>query len=274
MHSATLQRPVEITGRGLFSGTPCRILIEPSASPITFAVNGEKIAANPANFRDSPNCTVLGNGKGEVRVIEHLLAALWVAGIDHAVVQVEGGELPNQDGSALPLYAAVLTGGNQQLDRRPAMRNLPPVKVEDENGSIEWEYSEHLAVSYEFSHPELGQQQFSADPVTREFASRQILPARTFITEKEAMQARSAGILFNTNEEDALIIRGGMPGSSLRFADEYARHKVLDLLGDLYVLPFELTGRIRATYSGHKLNRELATKLHAASADEQSPAAD
>ena len=94
-----------------------------------------------------------------------------------------------------------------------------------------------------------------------ESAAREVLPARSFITAREVELAMAAGFMRNTHEEDGLLIRDGEPTQPLRFPDEFARHKVLDMLGDLYAVPYEWTGRVTGYKSGHKLNRAMARLL-------------
>lgn len=219
-----------------------------------------RIPAHPVNYIEQPNCTVLGHDDAQIAVTEHLLAALWAAGIDTVHIVVEGPELPNVDGSSLPLYEAVMEGGRVEYALRASRAPGKLVRVEDGNSFIEFDPWGDLVIDYSFSHPELGEQRFQSC-VTRESAEREILPARSFITQREAEAAIAAGVLRNTHESDALLIRDGVAEQPLRFPNEYARHKVLDLLGDLYVLPFEWCGRITAQRSGHKLNRALARKL-------------
>lgn len=262
MHSATLMQPVVIEGRGIFSGEPCRAELRPAQPGQGLVVfrDGQRIPVHPASFVEQPNCTVLANDGAQVAVTEHLLAGLWAAGIDTLHIVVDAQEIPNLDGSAQPLYDAVLGGGRVEYAPRPSRTPGGPVLVEDNGASILFEPWPELHVDYSFSHPELGRQRYMAR-LTRELAATEILPARSFITETEAQQALALGVLRNTHAEDALLIAGGVPQQPLRFSDEYARHKVLDLIGDLYALPFEWCGRITAVRSGHKLNRELARRL-------------
>ena len=263
MLSATLERPVTITGNGLFSGEPCRAEIRPAGpgGGIVFIRDGVRIPATAANYIEQPNCSVLGVGEARVHVTEHLLAALWAAGIDCAEIEVSGPELPNRDGSARPQYEALLDGGRVAFGERPVLELGAGIKVSHGNkASLELLPGEGLCVAYGFVHRELGRQDFTA-MIDRAWAAEQILPARTFITEHEALAAQGAGILRNTDETAALLVRDGVPVRPLRFADEYARHKVLDLLGDLYVVPGELQGNIVGALSGHALNRELARRL-------------
>ncbi len=263
MKSATVNRDVVLEGRGLFSGETCRAVIKPAepGSGITFVKDGVSIPATAEHYVEQPNCSVLGKDGAHVVVVEHLLAAMWCAGIDSAVIEASGPEMPNHDGSALWQYQEIVAAGKTEGAERPAIKYAEPVCVDHgEYTFVICTPGPVLEVNYVFAHEELGSQGFCAE-LTREYAAEQILPARTFITETEATQARSAGILQNDNEHDALVIRNGVPNQELRFENEFARHKVLDMLGDLYVLQGELTGRISACRSGHSMNRELARKL-------------
>ena len=265
---------VGISGRGLITGQPCSLKVRRplglredtfgrrGEAGIIFEQEGMHIPAHPDYYFEQANCTALMvDGAPPVFVIEHLLAALWAAGIDRARIVMNGLEAPNQDGSARPLYDEIIAAGREELGERPGLSLSKTVRVEDGDGAyIEIAPDSELSVEYNFAHPELGEQRFSA-VIERSWAVDELLPARSFITEREAEAAIASGVLKNTSEEDALLIRGGQPNKPLRFPDEYARHKVLDLIGDLYILPFELTGRITAHRSGHRLNRALARKL-------------
>jgi len=269
VRSATIARPVELSGRGLFSGEPCRATLLPSeaGSGIVFETGGARIPAHPAYCLEQANCTALSADGAQVVSVEHMLAALWAAGIDTLRIEVAGPEMPNRDGSALPLYEVIAWTGKRELGERPALALAEPGKagVGDERGSyIELAPGKGLTVDYHFSHPVLGDQRLSLS-LTREDAVREVLPARSFATVEEALALASAGLLRNTHEEDALLIRDGVATQPLRFRDEYARHKILDLLGDLYLAPYELTGHITAVRSGHQLNRKLARELLRAS---------
>jgi len=265
MRSATLGHAVVIDGKGLFSGQPCRAEVRPAApgSGVVFIRDGVRVPCHPNSFAENPNCTVMETGGVQVVQTEHLLCALWAAGIDTAEIIVTGTELPNHDGSAKPLHDALLTGGRIEHGPLRALSLHDAISVENSHGAwITVEPAPELHVSFHFEHPELGTQNFAA-AITREWAAEQILPARTFGTETEALASRQAGLLQHDDTSAGLLIRDPANPPPLRFADEYARHKVLDLLGDLYAVPAELTGRITCHMSGHALNRELACKLAA-----------
>jgi UDP-3-O-[3-hydroxymyristoyl] N-acetylglucosamine deacetylase len=264
--SATLANPVTLNGRGLFSGEACCLRIEPAppCSGLTLRSQGRTTALTIEHVVERPNCTVINCASHEVAVVEHLLAALWAAGIDTASITVDGPEVPNHDGSSQPIYAALATAGRIQAGPRQQLKLRETLRVEDNGSYLQIEPADELSVDYSFSHAELGEQRYVA-ALTREKAATEILPARSFITYKEALAAAAAGFLHNDNEDDALVLHvidGEVrPASPLRFPDEFARHKVLDMLGDLYLAPFEWTGKVTAFRSGHKLNRAMAREL-------------
>lgn len=262
--SATVSRPVSIEGRGLFSGQACHAVVVPryNRSGLTyFNDEGDRIEAVTTNFLEQPNCTVITQDGASIAVTEHLQAALWAAGIDSAEIHVEGPEIPNRDGSAINFYQAIISAGREELDfTRPVLEIASRLQVRDDNAMITLEPADNSSIRYEFSHPELGEQQFEWT-IDRTAAAAELLPARTFITMKEVELARQAGFLQNENAGDALLIEDGKPNSPLRFANEFARHKVLDLIGDTALLPFDWNARITAIRSGHRLNRELARRL-------------
>ena len=265
MQSATLARAVTISGNGLFTGAPCSAELRPAqpGAGLAFIKHGVRIPVHPDNYIESPNCSILGADGEQVVQTEHLLCALWAAGIDTAEISAEGPELPSQDGSALPLYEALLDGGRVELGARPLLELAEPIVVRQEHeASIEISAAPGLCIAYSFSHVELGRQDL-VTVVTRLWAAEHLLPARTFITEQEAAALRGMRILTHEDDTAALLIRDGQPNAPLHFSDEYARHKMLDLLGDLYAVPAEIEGNIIAARSGHVLNRELARKLAA-----------
>jgi UDP-3-O-[3-hydroxymyristoyl] N-acetylglucosamine deacetylase len=264
MQSATILLPTAITGIGIFSGEPCRMLVEPAplGTGITFVRDGVEIPACLSSVVEQPQTTMLARGGQVAMVSEHLLAACWACGIDHARFTLDTPEVPNQDGSAYPFYSALVKSGRVDL---PASRQGAPVagtmRVEDGHGSyLEYTPGEELWVDYTFAHTELGEQHLTRR-LERGDAVRDLLRARSFITEREALAARAAGIFKHDNPDAGLLIRDGKPHRRLRYKDEYARHKVLDMLGDLYLLPYELCGQLTGFRSGHKLNRMLVRKI-------------
>jgi UDP-3-O-[3-hydroxymyristoyl] N-acetylglucosamine deacetylase len=263
MDSATLRKPVDIHGRGLFSGEPCLIRVAPApyGHGLVFRRSGVSIPALPAQLAESPNCTVLERDGQRISVTEHLLCALWAAGIDTAeITQLEGPEIPNIDGSAEPFYAAVAAAGREAFNRRRKLLLNTALRLGDDSAYFQLEPSTAPSVRYFFSHAELGAQDFEFN-FERDTAVKEILPARTFATLREATALQEAGVLRNTDETAGLLVRDGVPAQPLRFENEYVRHKVLDLLGDLYLLPFDWPCRVTAYRTGHGHNHQLAKRL-------------
>ena len=263
MRSATILQHVEVTGKGIFCGEPCNMLIEPAplGDGLVFVRNGKEIRANPEFFQEQAQTTVLSCEGETVVVTEHLMAACWACGIDHARFTLDCTEVPNQDGSAYPFYCALVKAGRVEFNepRQPTPAS-GTVRVEDNGSFLEYTPGDELWVDYTFAHPELGQQHLTRR-LERGDAVRDLMRARSFITEREALAAIEAGIFKHDDADMGLLIRDGKPHRRLRYKDEYARHKVLDMLGDLYMLPYELCGKLTGYRSGHRLNRMLVRKI-------------
>lgn len=263
MSGNTLCHEVLLRGQGLFSGKDVSAIIKPASQGhgIVFSRGSAKLQAGIESAAKTANYTCLQNSSMEVRVTEHLLAALWAAGINHAQVELSGEELPNFDGSAIEMYKLIVAGGKQPLGNMHRLGRFPEKTFNGANSAeITLRPSAVLSIEYLFEHPELGKQHYQAE-ITREYAVQEILPARTFITVREAEQAFTAGLIRHRDPSLAIIINNRTPDKPLRFADEYVRHKVLDIIGDLYLLQTELNVAVTARRSGHRLNRQAAGYL-------------
>lgn len=277
----TISRDVSVSGPGLFSGETTTLTFSPSQqdSGITFvreqAGKTANIPALVANVVKRPRHTVLRNGTLSIETVEHCMAALAGLGIDNAVVKVAGGaigELPMGDGSSRIFVDALQKAQpvEQEVERHPLIISQP-VQVERGEATLAAlpGPKDCLEVIYEFEAPQpVGRQTVSyrlAPPTTPsagdDFESR-LAPARTFIFEHEANALRSQGFGKHLSPRDLLVISPSGPiDNAFRYADECARHKVLDLIGDLYLVGRPIRGRIVAHKSGHELNHALARKL-------------
>lgn len=277
----TISRDVSVTGPGLFSGEVTTLTFSPApeGAGITFVrEQGGKTATIPANVANvvkRPRHTVLRNGTLSIETVEHCMAALAGMGIDNAVVKVTGGsigELPMGDGSSRLFVDAINKAQvvEQSAARVPLVISQP---VQVSKGDMTLAAlpgpTDHLEVIYEFEAPApVGRQTVSYRLIEGggmgtgdEFESR-LAPARTFIFEHEANALRAQGFGKHLSAKDLLVISPTGPiDNAFRFADECARHKVLDLIGDLYLVGHPLRGRIVAHKSGHELNHSLARKL-------------
>ncbi len=270
----TISREATVTGPGLFTGEETTVIFVPSQanSGITFIREFDgKVATIPAvmeNMLERPRHTCLRNGTLRVETIEHCMAALAGLGIDNAAVRVIGGptgELPGGDGSSEPFVNALVEAGTVELaaDQSPLIIKRP-IQLTRDDASIAAlpGPTDRLEVIYNFEGPApLGRQTFSFHLGEDDFV-KAIAPARSFIFESEVESIQSRGFGKHLTAKDFLVIGPDGPVSNaFRFADECARHKVLDLIGDLYLVGRPVYGRIIAHKSGHVLNHMLAKRL-------------
>jgi UDP-3-O-[3-hydroxymyristoyl] N-acetylglucosamine deacetylase/3-hydroxyacyl-[acyl-carrier-protein] dehydratase len=270
----TISREVSLAGRGLFTGEQATLTFSPANpnSGISFLrEQGEYVASIPAvvqNVLKRPRHTCLRNGTLHVETVEHCMAALRGLGIDNAVVKVSGGvtgEIPSLDGSCRPFVEAIADAGVTEQDaalnpiviRKPVQVTLGNATLAALPGP-----TDRLEIIYTFEAPApVGRQVFSFHLGADDFAS-QIAPARTFVFEHEVQELRARGYGLHLTGKDLLVISPDGPiDNEYRFADECVRHKVLDLIGDLYLAGGPIFGRIVAHRSGHELNHMLVRRL-------------
>jgi len=212
-----------------------------------------------------PDCTAIGDTDTHVLFVEHLLAVLAAAGVTDATIEVSGPEVPLFDGSAKPLWEAVQNVGVKPLAGEIApVRLLAPVIVEDGDAFIAALPAQRVEFFYAFAidHPLIGNQWATYCPDTDDFGT-QIAPARTFIEYERALAAQQAGQLKGGSERNAIVIYPDRFSAEPELPQAFAGHKLLDLLGDLYVLGRPLQARVIAVRSGHKQNLMLAKRLAA-----------
>jgi UDP-3-O-[3-hydroxymyristoyl] N-acetylglucosamine deacetylase / 3-hydroxyacyl-[acyl-carrier-protein] dehydratase len=270
----TITREARFEGPGLFSGETATVTFAPAGpdAGITFVREQDgKVATIPAvvgNVLKRPRRTCLRNGTLLVETIEHCMAALAGMGVDNAVVRVSGGhvgELPGGDGSSQPFVEALQEAGVTEQDAplEPLVIKKP-VQVTAEGATLAAlpGPTDRLEVIYDFEAPSpVGRQTISFRLGDDDFV-KNLAPARTFVFEKEAQELRARGLGKHLTPKELLVIAPTGPiDNAFRFADECARHKVLDLLGDLALVGRPLRGRVVAYKSGHHLNHLLAKKL-------------
>jgi len=245
----TISKEVTVSGPGLFSGETSTLTFSPApvGAGISFVREQDgktaTIAAIVQNVLKRPRRTCLRNGTLFVETVEHCLAALSGMGIDNAVVKVVGGrigELPGVDGSSGPYVEALQRAGlvEQDADRRPLVITKP-IQVSHGDATLAAlpGPTDKLEVIYDFDAPApLGRQVVAFTLGDDDFAT-QIAPARTFVFEDEALSLRERGLGKHLTPKDLLVISPTGPvDNAFRMADECARHKVLDLIGDLYLI--------------------------------------
>jgi UDP-3-O-[3-hydroxymyristoyl] N-acetylglucosamine deacetylase/3-hydroxyacyl-[acyl-carrier-protein] dehydratase len=274
LQQRTISREVSLTGRGLFSGESATLTFAPADEDAGIMFIREQdgkvanIAARIENVLKRPRRTCLRNGSLFVETIEHCMAALSGMEIDNAVVRVSGGtagEIPGGDGSSRLFVDALNEAGlvEQKAAKQPLIIH-EPITVTDGDASLSAlpGPTDRLEIVYEFEAPQpVGRQVFSFHVGADDFIT-QLAPARTFSFEAEAREAFARGIGKHLTPKDVLVIAPDGPiDNKFRFPDECARHKALDILGDLYLVGRPLRGRIVGYKSGHALNHMLAKRL-------------
>jgi UDP-3-O-[3-hydroxymyristoyl] N-acetylglucosamine deacetylase/3-hydroxyacyl-[acyl-carrier-protein] dehydratase len=244
-----------------------------AGSGITFVrEQDEKTATIPAlvtNVLKRPRRTCLRNGTLHVETIEHCMAALSGMGIDNAVVRVSGGavgEIPMGDGSSKPFVDAIEAAGvveQPEAEVQPIVITRP-IQVSHGDATLAAlpGPADRLEIIYDFEAPPPVGRQTIAFELGKDDFVHQLAPARTFVFEHEAQEMRNRGIGKHLSPKDVLVISDRGPiENQYRFVDECARHKALDLIGDLYLVGRPIRGRLVAHKSGHELNHMLARKL-------------
>ncbi|MBK8007773.1 MAG: UDP-3-O-acyl-N-acetylglucosamine deacetylase [Rhizobiales bacterium] len=268
---STLAARVDLTGRGLHSGTPTRISLLPAApnTGIVFKLHGKKIAVGPEAVRDTDFATVIGDTNGsKCSTVEHLMAALSGLGVDNAIVEVEGDEIPAFDGSSAFFVEAIdAVGLESQEAARRYIKILKPIKVE--NGRMMGEFLPYDAgfrveIEIDFDHVAIGRQRF-AGMITPEVFREELSRARTFGFMRDVAKLWGAGYALGASLENTVCLADDriVNPEGLRYADEFVRHKTLDAVGDLAMAGLPILGRYRSRCGGHKLNAAVVAALMA-----------
>jgi UDP-3-O-[3-hydroxymyristoyl] N-acetylglucosamine deacetylase len=266
----TLAKEVAIEGVGLHSGRPVRMRLLPAeaGSGIVFVrtdAGGVEIPATLDQVGPSNYATVIQKGDVTVSTIEHLMAALYALLIDDLRVELDGGEVPVLDGSSKPFVEMVEKAGRAELpQRREYMSLVKPVVVSRDEKRIAAYPSREYRVTYaiDFDHPMLGYQELSVSLWKSGDFAEKLAPARTFTFASEVAKLRQAGLALGGSLQNAVVIgERGLLNPGLRFSDEYVRHKMLDLTGDLSLLGHPLRAHVVAYRAGHDLHAQLARRI-------------
>ncbi|MEM6839346.1 MAG: UDP-3-O-acyl-N-acetylglucosamine deacetylase [Cyanobacteria bacterium P01_C01_bin.120] len=266
----TILQPVTQTGIGLHSGITTRVQILP-ADPHQGRVfrrvdlpGHPEIPATVGAVKQTLLSTELAKGAATIRTVEHLLAALAALGIDNAIIEVDGPEMPLLDGSAQGWVTALAAAGRQtQTVQRSALMFEQPVWVRDQDAFVVAMPAVATRFTYgiNFDLAPIGNQWHSWAPAAGTFAT-EIAPARTFGLAPQIDYLRSQGLIKGGSLENALVCdRDGWVNPPLRFANEPARHKLLDLIGDLSLLGSLPIGHIMAYKASHQLHVQLGQAL-------------
>jgi UDP-3-O-[3-hydroxymyristoyl] N-acetylglucosamine deacetylase len=265
----TVAKRVSCTGVGLHSGRPATLTLAPAPADAGVSFVRMDLAVEiPARnefVADTTLSTNLALGTARVHTVEHVMAALHGMGVDNCRVEVDGPEIPILDGSAAPFVCLVQEAGVQV--QRAGKRWLvvdQPVEIRDGDKLARLEPSDAFSVSFtaDFNHPLITNQAFRVTIGDRTF-EREVARARTFCFRRDIERMQAAGLAKGGSLENAIVVDDFsiLNPEGLRFADEFARHKVLDAVGDLALFGMPVLGALTAVKSGHALNQALVRKV-------------
>jgi len=266
----TIKGPVEFEGVALFTGAMVHAVMKPA--PVNTGIifvrtdleSNPQIPAHHTARADTPHRTTVAVEAAQVQTIEHLMAALNGFDITNIFIELDGPEVPNIDGSALPFTNAIKSVGVEDQDHPPRALTLPhAVSVSDGDASlIAIPESSRLMVTYSLDYPEsvIENQTLTFEMDERSFTEN-LAGARTFCLESEIQELKNLGIQGGSYENALVVGKDGVIQNELRFPDEFVRHKILDILGDINLLGAQLHAHIIGIRSGHKLNHKLVQRL-------------
>ncbi|HEX4065955.1 MAG TPA: UDP-3-O-acyl-N-acetylglucosamine deacetylase [Acidobacteriaceae bacterium] len=264
----TISSPIDFSGVGLHSGAPVRMRLLPAAagSGVVFRrtdLDGFEISAIGRNVAKVSYATSLMRQGVLISTTEHLLSALLGMGVDNVIVELDNLELPILDGSAQSYVEAFRTIGlRSQRRRREYLRIRKQVEVRDGDKFIGVYPGDGYSVSYDIDFPApIGRQGYRVDLATGAY-EREIAPARTFGFREDEQKLRDMGLIRGATEQSVIVLsRQGVLNGNLRFRNEFVRHKVLDLIGDLALVGHHILGHVVAERAGHAMHTALVSRL-------------
>ncbi len=273
IHQRTLKNVIRATGVGLHTGEKVYLTLRPA--PVDTGIVFRRIDLDPVvDLRASPDqvgdtrlSTALTEGEASVSTVEHLMSALAGMGIDNIFVELNSPEVPIMDGSAAPFVFLVQSAGVvEQEAPKKFIKVTKPLRVSEGDKWAEFEPFDGFKVSFaiDFDHPIFAKSPQSAtvDFSTTSFV-KEVSRARTFGFMHEVEALREAGLALGGSHDNAIVMDQStiLNDDGLRYEDEFVKHKILDAIGDLYLLGHQLIGAFSAYKSGHALNNKLLRTL-------------
>ena len=269
----TIKKEVILSGIGLHTGNKVNIRFKPAQdySGLNFVrvdLKDKPVIKATLDtllpITKSPRRTSICKNGVEIHTIEHLMAVLSGLKIDNLYIEVDNNEVPGINGSGEAFYD-VLTGAGIKEQAHPRQYYLikEPLSIEEDGSTLAVFPASELKISYtlNYDHPLL-KSQFLELTITEESFKKELVSARTFCLEEEAQDLIKAGLGKGANYENTLVVgKDGVIKNKLRFEDEFVRHKILDLIGDLYLLGMSIKGHFIAIRSGHVANIKLLDKI-------------
>ena len=269
----TLKTPVRATGVGLHSGVKVEMTLRPGAadSGIVFRRMDldppAELKANPYLVTDTRLCSMLESGPAKVSTVEHLMSALAGLGIDNLLVDLTGPEIPIMDGSSAPFVFLLQSAGIVEQDApKKYVRIIQPIEVREGDKWARFVPHNGFKIEFtiDFKHPVFDK---SGKTVRIDFAdnayTKEVARARTFGFMHEVEALRNSGLALGGSLDNAIVMDEFrvLNQDGLRYDDEFVKHKVLDAIGDLYLLGYPIIGAFEAYKSGHALNNALLREL-------------
>lgn len=269
VHSRTISSSATLIGIGLHTGEQVELTFKPASTPgIVFRrtdlPDEPRLAATLENVSSTARRTEISRDGVSVSTVEHVLAAIRGVGVDDVLVDVSGRETPAMDGSAEPFAAALREAGIVET-RRPVQTHVitEPFTINEGESVYQVRPADclRLVASIDWNHPLIGHQEFGLEVTPRSFEI-ELSRARTFGFLREAEQLKRRGLIKGASEKNVVVLSDdAVIGTELRWADEFVRHKILDLLGDLSLLPGRLQCEIVAHRPSHKGNVAVTERI-------------
>ncbi len=268
-HEQTIRKAVECSGVGLHSGAPVhmRIVPAPPGTGIVFRrvdLDGFEVEAIGRNVARVSYATSLMKKGVLISTTEHLLSALMGTGIDNAIVELDNLELPILDGSSQPFVDLISRAGiRRQRRARTYLKIRRELHLREKDKYIAVYPAQTYSVSYSinFPHTLIGRESFTVHLENGSYI-REIAPARTFGFREDERAMRNMGLIRGASPENCIVLtKNGIENPPLRFDDEFVRHKVLDLVGDLALLGKQILGNVVADRAGHAMHTALVSRL-------------
>ncbi len=266
----TIKRAVSCSGIGLHSGKPVNLRMLPAedGTGVVFRrvdLSNAEIQANQEFISQVNYATSICRGDVKLFTVEHLLAALYGLGVNNIIIEVDSDEIPICDGSALPFVKMLQQAEVVRCDGHANcfLQILEPIKVEDGDRYLAVFPADHFEITYtiSFNHPWLRRQEKTIK-ITKDSFVRHLAPARTFGFLHEIELMRANKLALGGSLENAIVLtEHGIMNEHLRFPDEFVRHKILDLIGDLGLLNYRLLGHVVAYKAGHNLHSNLVSNI-------------
>ena len=264
----TLAKSASVSGTSLHTGEKVTLKLQPA--PVDFGLKFRRkdlqdeptIDATIANLKTVERATTIGEGAVRVHTVEHILSALSAMGVDNAVIEMDANEPPIGDGSAAPYVELIKKAGTvaQEASRR-FFDVREPIHIESKGGSLLVLLpDEKFRISCTQAGPNNRFTQFFSAEISPALYEREIAPARTFVYYEEVAPLMEKNLIKGGSLENAIVVRGDavLSKEPLRFPDEFARHKILDIIGDLALVGTRIRGHVIALKPGHATNAELA----------------